>query len=81
MSGDQIRNKIQPRFQQLIMGEPRYRIKRQFALLRGEKPQLETAKVLQKPVSALPGCQQINVNTVLCDDLGLAEKCGPSDPW
>ena len=48
--------------------------KRAFALLRGEKPQLEMAKVRQKPVFALPGCQQISMNPLLCDTLGLAES-------
>ena len=47
--------------------------KRVFALLTPEKPQPETAKMLQKPVFALPGCQPISVNTLLCDTLGLAE--------
>ena len=47
--------------------------KRVFALLRGEKPRLNVAKVMQEPVFALPGCQQISVNTGLCDALGLAE--------
>ena len=36
--------------------------KRVFALLRGEKTQLDMAEVLQEPVFALPGCQQISVN-------------------
>ena len=36
-----------------------------FALFRGEKPQIEVAKLLKKTVFALPGSQQINVNTVL----------------
>ena len=39
-----------------------------------EKPQLEMAKVLQKPVFALPGYQPISVNTLLCDTLGLADQ-------
>ena len=34
---------------------------------------LEMAQVLQKPVFALPGCQRMSVNTLLCDTLGLAE--------
>ena len=29
--------------------------------------------MLQKPVFALPGCQPISVNTLLCDTLGLAD--------
>ena len=33
---------------------------RVFALLRGEKPQLEMAKVLRKPVFALPGGRAVN---------------------
>ena len=32
------------------------------------------AKMLQKPVFALPGCQQMSVNTLLCDTLALAEQ-------
>ena len=32
--------------------------------IEGERPQLEMAKVLQKPVFVLQGCQQINVNTL-----------------
>ena len=35
--------------------------------------QLEVAEVLQKPVFALAGRQQISVNTVLCRTLGLAD--------
>ena len=35
--------------------------KRVFTLLRGESPQLEMPLVLQKPVFALLGCQQISV--------------------
>ena len=31
------------------------------------------AKALEKSVFALPGCQQISVNTLLCDTMGLAE--------
>ena len=42
-------------------------------LLTPEKPQLEMAKMLQKPVFALQGCQLVSVNTLLCDTLGLAE--------
>ena len=29
--------------------------------------------MLQKPVFALPGCQRVSVNTLLCDTLALAE--------
>ena len=47
--------------------------KRVFALLTPELPHLEMAQMLQKPVFALPGCQQISVNTLLCDTLGLAD--------
>ena len=39
---------------------------RVFALLTPEKPH-------QKPVLALPDCQPISVNTLLCGTLGLAE--------
>ena len=38
------------------------------------RPQLEMAKVLQKPMFVLPACQQVSVNTLLRDNLGLAEK-------
>ena len=31
------------------------------------------AKMLQKPVFALPGCQPTSVKTLLCDTLGLAK--------
>ena len=31
------------------------------------------AQMMQKPVFALPGCQRMSVNTLLCDTLGLAE--------
>ena len=36
--------------------------------------QLDMAQMLQKPVFALPGCQRMSVNTLLCDSLGLADK-------
>ena len=49
--------------------------KRVLALLTPEIPQLEMARVLQKPVFALPGCQRMSVNTLLCDTLGLADHC------
>ena len=35
--------------------------------------QPEMAKMLQKPVFALPACQPMSANTLLCDTLGLAE--------
>ena len=38
-----------------------------------ENPHLEMIQMLQKPVFALPGCQQMSVNTLLCDTLGLDE--------
>ena len=31
-------------------------------------------QMLQKPVFALPGCQRMSVNTLLCDTLALADK-------
>ena len=40
--------------------------------------QLEMAQVLQKPVFALPGCQQMSVNTLLCDTLALADTVSTS---
>ena len=43
--------------------------------------QPEIARVLQKPLFALPGCQQISVNTLVCDTLGLAElQCHAMSP-
>ena len=47
--------------------------KRVFALLAPENMHLEMSQMLQKPVFALPGCQQMSVNTLLCDTLALAE--------
>ena len=47
--------------------------KRVFALLSPEIRSYEMAQMLQKPVRALAGCQQMSVNTLLCDTLGLAE--------
>ena len=47
--------------------------RRVFALLTPEIPHPETAQMLQKPVFALPGCQPMSVNTLLCDTLGLDE--------
>ena len=44
-----------------------------FALLTPEIHSNEMAHMLQKPVFALPGCQRLSVNTLLCDTLGLAE--------
>ena len=39
-----------------------------------ETLQLEMAKARLKPMFALLGCQQINVNTLWCDTLGLADS-------
>ena len=47
--------------------------KRVFALLTPEIRGWRMAQMLQKPVFALPGCQQTSVNTRLCDTLGPAE--------
>ena len=47
--------------------------KRVFALLTPEIHSCEMAQMLQKPVFALPGCQRMSVNTLLCDTLALAE--------
>ena len=47
--------------------------KRVFALLTPEIHSYEMAQVLQKPVFALPGCQRMSVNTLLCDTLALAD--------
>ena len=47
--------------------------KRAFALLTPEIRSWKIAQMLQKPVFALPGCQRMSVNTLLCDTLGLAE--------
>ena len=38
-----------------------------------QNSQPQIAQVLQKPVFALPDCQRMSVNTLLCDTLGLAE--------
>ena len=42
-------------------------------LLRPENCGWKWLNMLQKPVFALPGCQRISVNTLLCDTLGLAD--------
>ena len=47
--------------------------KRVFALLTPEIRSSKMAQMLQKPVFALPGCQRMSVNTLLCDTLGLAD--------
>ena len=41
------------------------------------KLQLEMAQVLQKPVFVLPGSQQMSVNTLSSDALGLGAKKSP----
>ena len=46
--------------------------KRVFALLTPEIHTYEMAQMLQTPVFALPGCQRMSVNTLLCDTLQLA---------
>ena len=49
--------------------------KRVFALLTPETHSYEIApQMLPKPVFALPRCQRMSVNTLLCDTLGLAEE-------
>ena len=50
---------------------------RVFALLTPEVHSYEMAQMLQKPVFALPGCQQVSVNTLLCDTLALADPSFP----
>ena len=47
--------------------------RRVFALLTPEIHSYEMAQMVQKPVFALPGCQQMSVNTLLCDTLALAD--------
>ena len=47
--------------------------KRVFALLTPEIRSKKMAQTLQKPVFALPNCQRMSVNTLLCDTLGLAD--------
>ena len=47
--------------------------KRVFALLTPEIRSKKMAQMLQKPVFALPGCQRMSVNTLLCDTLGPAD--------
>ena len=58
--------------QPILLGE--YRTKRVFALLTPEIRGKRMAQMLQKPVFALPGCQRMSVNTLLCDTLGLANS-------
>ena len=48
--------------------------KRVFALLTPEICGYEMAQMLRKPVFALPGCQRMSVNTLLCDTLGFARN-------
>ena len=55
------------------MGEHKVSHKRVFALLTPEIHSCEMAQMLQKPVFALPGCQRMSVNTLLCDTLALAD--------
>ena len=50
--------------------------KRVFALLTPEIRSEKMTQMLQKPVFALPGCQRMSVNTLLCDTLALAECRG-----
>ena len=47
--------------------------KRVFALLTPEIHSCVIAQMVRKPVFALPGCQRMSVNTLLCDTLGLAD--------
>ena len=47
--------------------------KRVFALLTPEIHSYEMAQMQLKPVFALPGCQRMSVNTLLCDTLALAD--------
>ena len=41
--------------------------------IEAERTQPDMAELLPKPVFALLGCQQISLNTLLCDALGLWE--------
>ena len=50
--------------------------KRVFALLTPEIRSEKMTHMLQKPVFALPGCQRMSVNTLLCDTLALADLRG-----
>ena len=52
---------------------PRYRAK---GCLRcqGKNRNQKWLKVLQKPTSALPCCQQTNVNTLLCETIGNCQR-------
>ena len=61
-----------PFFGDLFWESAKVSHKRAFALSTPEKRQLDMAEMLQKPVFALPRCQPISVNTLLCDTLGLA---------
>ena len=60
-------------FQARIWVSAKVSHKRVFALLTPEIHSYEMAQTLQKPVFALPGCQQMSVNTLLCDTLALAD--------
>ena len=54
------------------MGERRSIAQKGVRAIDARSSQLEMGKMLQKPVFALPGCQPISVNTLVCDTLGLA---------
>ena len=45
-----------------------------FALLTPEIQSYEMAQMLSKPVFALPGCQRMSGNTLLCNTLALADQ-------
>ena len=55
------------------MGERRSIAQKGVRAISEKKMQLEMARMLQNPVFALPDCQPINANILLCDTLGLAE--------
>ena len=56
-----------------LWGSSKVSHKRVFALLTPEIRGYEMAQILQKPVFALPGCQRMSANTLLCDTLGLPD--------
>ena len=61
------------RYRNEFWGSAKVPHKRVFALLTPEVHSYEMAQMLQNPVFALPGCQRMSVNTLLCDALALAE--------
>ena len=55
------------------MGERQSIAQKRVRAIEARNSKLEMAQMLQEPVFALPGCQRMSVNTLLCDTLGLAD--------